>query len=167
VLGGGKSSRLYKTLIFDRRIAQDVAAYQGSQLLGSLFQISATAKPGTTLAELGSAVDEELQRLASDGPTQQELERARNSHLADFFKGLDHLQTRADLLNHYQHLLGDPGSFGRDIARYEATTVTSVRDALAAVIRGKRLTLKVMPDENAPGGETDEADGDDTAADAS
>jgi zinc protease len=157
VLGGGKSSRLYKTLVFDRRIAQDVAAYQGSQLLGSLFQISATAKPGTTLAELGAAVDEELHRLASEGPTEQELERARNSHLADFFKGLDHLQTRADLLNHYQHLLGDPGSFGRDIARYEATTVASIRKALAAVTGGKRLVLKVMPDENAPASLADES----------
>ena len=51
----------------------------------------------------------EMDRLAADGPTEAELARARNTHLADFYKSLDHLQTRADLLNHYQHVLGDPG----------------------------------------------------------
>ncbi|HXI56046.1 MAG TPA: pitrilysin family protein [Polyangia bacterium] len=147
ILGGGKSSRLYKTLVFDRRMAQDAFAYQGSQMLGSLFQIGATAKPGFTLDDMQGAVDEELDRLVSQGPTAQELERARNSHLADFFKGLDHLQTRADLLNHYQHLLGDPGACQQDIARYEAATVTSVRDALAKVAAGHRLDLRVLPDE--------------------
>jgi zinc protease len=150
VLGGGKSSRLYKTLVFERRVAQDVAAWQGSQLLGSLFQISVTAKPGIGLDELQRPVDEELRRLGTEGPSPQELERARNSHLADFFKGLDHLQTRADLLNHYQHLLGDPGSFDKDIARYEAVTVESVRRAFATVMDGKRLALRVTPDESAP-----------------
>ena len=49
VLGGGKSSRLYRSLVFDKRIAQDVFAYQGSQMLGSLFQVGATAKPGHDL----------------------------------------------------------------------------------------------------------------------
>ena len=147
VLGGGKSSRLYKSLVFDRRIAQDAFAYQGSQMLGSLFQIGVTAKPGYTLDDMQRAVDEELQRLLAEGPTAPELEQARNSHLADFFKGLDHLQTRADLLNHYQHLLGDPGAVQRDIGRYEAATRDSVRQALATVAAGRRLDLRVVPDD--------------------
>ena len=150
ILGGGKSSRLYKTLVFDRRMAQDAFAYQGSQMLGSLFQIGVTAKPGFTLDDAQRAVDEELDRLVSHGPTAVELERARNSHMADFFKGLDHLQTRADLLNHYEHLLGDPGACQQDIGRYEAATIASVRDALARVAAGRRLDLRVLPDP-APG----------------
>ena len=95
--------------MFEQRIAQDVFAYQGSQLLGSLFQVGATAKPGHDLDEIANARStSEIDRLAADGPTDAELARARNTHLADFYKGLDHLQTRADLLNHYQHVLGDP-----------------------------------------------------------
>ncbi|HEX3694878.1 MAG TPA: pitrilysin family protein [Polyangia bacterium] len=156
ILGGGKSSRLYKTLVFDRRLAQDAFAYQGSQMLGSLFQIGVTAKPGLTLDDMQRAVDEELDRLVSHGPTAEELERARNSHLADFFKGLDHLQTRADLLNHYEHLLGDPGACQQDIGRYEAATVASVRDALAKVAAGRRLDLRVLP--GAAGGDLPEDD---------
>jgi zinc protease len=148
VLGGGKSSRLYRSLVFERRIAQDVFAYQGSQMLGSLFHVGATAKPGHDLDTVQSAVDEQLVRLAGDGPTAAEVDRARNTHLADFYKSLDHLQTRADLLNHYQALLGDPGGVERDVARYEVATPASVRDAFAAVVKARRLALRTVPGES-------------------
>jgi predicted Zn-dependent peptidase len=150
VLGGGKSSRLYRALVFEQRIAQDVFAYQGSQMLGSLFQVGATAKPDQTLDRVTAAINTEIERLASQGPTEAELTRARNTHLADFYKGLDHLQTRADLLNHYQHVLGDPNGVSRDVARYERTTIASVRDAFARVVAGKHLDLRITPEPAVP-----------------
>jgi predicted Zn-dependent peptidase len=146
VLGGGKSSRLYRALVFDSRIAQDVFAYQGSQQLGSLFHVGSTAKPGQDLDKVGQAVDREIERLAAEGPTDAELERARNTHLADFYKSLDHLQTRADLLNHYEHVIGDPGGVARDVARYRDATRASVRDAFSAAVSAKRLTLRTLPE---------------------
>jgi zinc protease len=123
-----------------------VFAYQSSQLLGSLFQVGATAKPGHDLDEMAAAVAAEIDRLAADGPTEAELARARNTHLADFYKSLDHLQTRADLLNHYQHVLGDPDGVARDVGRYEQTTVASVRDAFARVAGGRHLDLRISPE---------------------
>jgi predicted Zn-dependent peptidase len=149
VLGGGKSSRLYRALVFDKRIAQDTFAYQSSQRLGSLFHVGATAKPERELAEVSRAVDDELARFASEGPTAAEVDRARNTHLADFYKSLDHLQTRADLLNHYQYLLGDPDGVARDVARYEAATPATVRDAFAAVLAKHRLAVSTVPDPRA------------------
>jgi predicted Zn-dependent peptidase len=150
VLGGGKSSRLYRALVFEQRIAQDVFAYQGSQMLGSLFQVGATAKPGHDLNEIAAALDAEIRKLAAEGPTDAELGRARNTHLADFYKGLDHLQTRADLLNHYQHVLGTPDGVARDVERYERTTTESVRAAFASVIGAPRLDLRISPEAAAP-----------------
>jgi len=88
----------------------------------------------------------EIDRLASDGPTEVELGRARNTHLADFYKSLDHLQTRADLLNHYQHVLGDPDGVARDVARYQQTTTASVRDAFARVAAARHLDLRITPE---------------------
>jgi zinc protease len=157
VLGGGKSSRLYRALVFDKRIAQDVFAYQGSQLLGSLFHVGATAKPDHDLAEIRGAVDDELARLAQDGPTAAEVDRARNTHLSDFYKSLDHLQTRADLLNHYQFLLGNPGGVAADVARYEAASPASVRDAFASVVARRRLALATVPGEALVAGDIDAA----------
>jgi hypothetical protein len=66
--------------------------------------------------------------------------------MADFYKSLDHLQTRADLLNHYQHVLGNPDGVGRDVARYEQTTTESVRAAFARVVAGHHLDLRISPD---------------------
>lgn len=146
VLGGGKSSRLYRKLVFEDRVAQDASAYQASQLLTSLFHVGVTAKPGHSIDDIARSADAEIARFAADGPTDEELERARNTHLADFYKGLDHLQTRADLLNHYQHVLGDPGGVGRDVARYEAATRTSVRDAFANIVAARRLDLRTLPE---------------------
>jgi predicted Zn-dependent peptidase len=153
VLGGGKSSRLYRSLVFEKRIAQDVFAYQGSQVLGSLFQVGATAKPGHDLSEIAAAVTAEIDRLAAEGPTEAELARARNTHLADFYKGLDHLQTRADLLNHYQHVLGNPDGVGRDVARYQAATTASVRDTFARVVAARHMDLRITPEAADPGSE--------------
>jgi predicted Zn-dependent peptidase len=150
-LGGGKSSRLYKRLVFERRIAQDAFAYQSSQMLGSLFHVGVTAKPGITLDEIQRAVDEELARFADEGPTDAEIERARNSHLADFYKSLDHLQTRADILNHYQHLMGDPDGVERDLTRYEAADRQTVRSRLGGTLAQHRLAMRTLPDESANG----------------
>jgi zinc protease len=146
VLGGGKSSRLYRSLVFEKRIAQDVFAYQGSQQMSSMFQIGATAKPGHDLDELAAAVTVEIDRLAADGPSDAELARARNTHMADFYKSLDHLQTRADLLNHYQHVLGNPDGVARDVERYQQTTVESVRAAFAGVVGQHHLDLRISPE---------------------
>ena len=158
ILGGGKSSRLYKALVFEQRIAQDAWAYQSSQMLGSLFGVGVTAKPGHTLETLERAANGIIQTLATDGPTEEELERARNSHLADYYKSLDNLQTRADLLNHYEYGLGDPGGMATDLARYERATTRSVRDAFAAVAAQKKLTLSIVPDPSAPMASDDAGD---------
>ena len=145
ILGAGKSSRLYRALVYDKKIAQDVSAYQSSMLLGGRLAVTATAKPGHTLDELARAIDEEVARLRSEGPTPEEVEGARNKQLAEFYRGLDSLEQRADLLNHYEQLFGDPGGFTRDIERYRAVTAASVKAELARVTAQKRVVLRVVP----------------------
>jgi zinc protease len=145
ILGSGKTSRLYRTLVFDRKIAQDVSASQSSMLLGGRLTVTATAKPGHTLDELAKAIDQEVARLRAEGPTAEEVEGARNKQLADFYRGIDSLEQRADLLNHYEQLFGDPGSFTRDLERYRAVTPASVKTALARVTGQGRVVLRVVP----------------------
>src|SRR3954464_8523083 len=74
VLAGGKNSRLYKRLVYDMQIAQDVSAFQGSSALSSSFQIIATPRPGHTVAELQKVIDEEVQKLQRETPTAHEIE---------------------------------------------------------------------------------------------
>jgi zinc protease len=89
VLTGGKSSRLYKRLVYDERIATDVSAYQGSSELGSNFSITATARPGGDLAAVEKAIREELARFLDKGPTADELSRVRTQRLAGLVRAVE------------------------------------------------------------------------------
>jgi zinc protease len=130
ILGGGKSSRLYKKLVYEKQIALDVSASQQSLMLGSVFEIEVTARPGHTAAEMEKAVDTELAAFRKDGPTAVELQRARNGTVTGMIQGLEQLGGFggvADRLNEYNHYLGNPDYFAKDVDRYETATTRSIR----------------------------------------
>ncbi|HKS27156.1 MAG TPA: pitrilysin family protein [Pyrinomonadaceae bacterium] len=130
ILGGGKSSRLYKRLVYDRQIAQDVTASQYSLILGSVFQIRATAKPNVKPEELEKAIDEELDAMRKEGPRPQEVEQARNLIQSQIVRGLEVLGGFggvADRLNQYNHYLGDPGFLARDLARFDKANASAIQ----------------------------------------
>jgi len=130
ILGGGKSSRLYKKLVYEKQIALDVSASQQSLTLGSIFEIEVTARPGHTAGEMEKAVDEELAAFRKNGPSAVELERARNGIETGMIQGLERLGGFggvADRLNEYNHYLGNPGYFPQDVHRYESATTDSIR----------------------------------------
>jgi zinc protease len=130
ILGGGKSSRLYKKLVYEKQIALDVSATQQSLSLGSVFEVVVTARPGHTAAEMEKAVDEELASFRKSGPTPVELERARNGVETGMIQGLERLGGFggvADRLNEYNHYLGNPGYFPQDVQRYETASTESIR----------------------------------------
>lgn len=149
VLSHGKTSRLYRTLVYEQRIATEVAASQNSRELSSFFQIVATAAPGRTLAELERAITAEVGRLATVGPEPDEMERALAQAEAQF---VYRLQTvggfggKSDQLNAYNIFLGDPGGFARDLARYRHATPAGLRHAAARHLDpAHRVTLSVVP----------------------
>jgi len=126
-LGGGKSSRLYKKLVYERQLALEVEAEQQSLSLASVFQIQATARPGVKPEELEKAIAEELAEFRKSGPTPEELKRAQNGIETRTIAGLEQLNGVADLLNSYNHYLGTPDFLAADIARYENATTDAVK----------------------------------------
>jgi zinc protease len=151
-LGGGKSSRLYKKLVYQKQIAQDVKAEQNSAMLGSIFEITATAKPGVKPEELEKAIEEELAAVQKDGITQVELERARNTVQTRKVQGLQRLGGFggvADMLDLYNHYTGDPGYLPKDLARYEDATTDSVKKLAATLTSNARAVVYGVPGEKA------------------
>ena len=149
LLANGKTSRLYRTLVYERRIALDVSAYQGSRELESYFLLAATAAPGQPLTDIAAAIDAELQLLIDKGPSLAEMERAAAQIEAHF---LYRLQTvggfggKSDQLNAYNVFCGDPAYFARDVARYREATQESVRAAAARLLRfDARVVLSIVP----------------------
>jgi len=143
-LAAGKTSRLYKRLVYDDQIAQDVSASQGSRQLGSEFEISATAKPGHTPEELLAAIDAELARVRDAGITDAELARSRAAFLSHEAFNLERAGARADTINAYAHYAGDPGYLPRDIARYEEATVAGVREAARSALPADRRVVALV-----------------------
>ena len=148
VLARGRASRLYRSLVVDRQIAQDVSAYQSGRELAGSFSAVVTLRPGKAWAEARDAVDAELAAVADRGVEPAELERALAGRLAGFVYALDNVGGFggvADRLNAYNVYLGDPGRIVSDFGRYQGVTTDDLREAAARYLAGKpRVCLSVV-----------------------
>ena len=149
LLANGKTSRLYRRLVFEQRMATDVSAVQNSREVAGFVQLVATAAPGHTLSEIERAILEEIARLGADGPTDEEIERGRVQAEAQF---MFRLQTvggfggKSDQLNAYNIFVGDPGYFDRDLTRYQTVTRTSIQQTVQRYLDPiRRVTLSLVP----------------------
>jgi zinc protease len=151
VLSDGKNSRLYKRLVYDDQIAQDVSAFQSSGALGSTFLIVATARRGHTAEELQKAIDEEIDKLRRAPPEAREVQRALNQVEASFYRAMERVGGfggKADQLNAYYFAGGGPDFFAEDLARYTSLTPADVQAAVVKWLpRDRRIELVVLPEE--------------------
>jgi zinc protease len=149
LLSHGKTSRLYRRLVYKDRIATDVSASQSSREMSSFVQLSATAAPGHTLTELHRAICEEVAVLATEGPTDAEIERGQVQAETQF---MQRLQTvggfggKSDQLNAYNTYLGRPDYFSRDLQRYSRVTHASLQNTVKTYLQDARsVTLSIVP----------------------
>jgi zinc protease len=129
ILAGGKAGRLYKSLVYERQIAQDTAAAQNSNALTSTFVIDVTARPGTDAIALEAGIDAELKALRDNGPSDAEVERARNTIETAMLSSIEKLGGAglANQVNQYNQYTGDPGYLPKDIARLRRVTAADVQ----------------------------------------
>jgi zinc protease len=152
VLGSGKTSRLYKALVFEKQLASGVSASNVTLGLGGWFQITITAARGHTLDEIRPLVSDILGQMRQQGPTAEEVERAVRNIIAGRLRTVERIGGfggKADQLNNYEIFLGDPGYLPKDIARYRAVTPRSAQAfAKQFLVPMDHIELDVVP---APG----------------
>ena len=152
ILTASKVSRLYKSLVYEQQIAQDVEAFQWSREIGSTFHIMVTAKEGHSLEEIEIALDKELNKIIKMGISHKELEQSKTQWEARFIRGLEQVGGfggKADILNGYNVMLGDPDKFNWDLNRYMDVNINDVRNATAKYLdMENRIVLKILPAEN-------------------
>ncbi|GJQ30567.1 MAG: peptidase M16 [Phycisphaerae bacterium] len=150
VLSQGKSSRLYKRLVLDEKLAAEVSAYQSSALLQSVFRVDIIAAEGADLNRIEAVMDEELARLLKDGITSEELEQRKASIELGKVSQLQSVLAKADQLNAYNFYWGTPDGFTRDFDRYRtATPETVLAWARRTLTPDSRLIMRVLPDQPA------------------
>ncbi|MBV9308751.1 MAG: insulinase family protein, partial [Acidobacteriaceae bacterium] len=132
VLSSGKSSRLYKRLVYDDQIATQVAAYLDEREIGSQFVVVATAKQGEDLRKVERALDEEMERFLDRGLTEREVERVKTQSFAGFVRGIERIGGfggKSDILASGQTYMGSPHAYRERLQRLEETRAEDVQSA--------------------------------------
>lgn len=149
ILADGKTSRLYKRLVYQLQIATQVRAYQDGGRIDGKFQIVTTARPGHDLNELQRVIGEEVRTLAESGPTPREVERVQNGVEASFLDRMERVGGfggKANQLNFYAYYVGTPDYLQQDLDRYRRVTPADVeRVARAYLLMAHRVVLSVVP----------------------
>ena len=146
ILTNGKSSRLYKRLVYEAQTASTTSAFNDANLLSGDFWIVIRGKPGTQLDSMETAVNEEIAKLAATPPSAEELQRVINQIETGFVSNLETVENKADQLNSYEYFAGDPGFAARDLARYRAVTPADVQRVAREYLQGKnRVILSFVP----------------------
>jgi predicted Zn-dependent peptidase len=150
VLSQGKGSRLYKTLVYDQKIAQEVSARQESHVLASDFVVDALVRPGVDPQRVEKALLDEIAKIRSQEVSNEELERARNGYEMEFVDRLQSVPERASLLNAYQAETGDPGYASRDLGRYRHAAAQDLLSYAKSVLSPDALVvLTIVPKKEA------------------
>jgi zinc protease len=145
LLAGSKNSRLYKTLVFEKEIAQDVSAFQFSGKYAGHFTIIATAKPGKSLDELKEEIFNEINKIISNGIATSELQRSKTGIKSSFIFSLQNLESIADRLNSYNFYLNEPNSFGFDLNRYEKIEAEEIIRTTEENFSKPFVELRIIP----------------------
>ena len=148
ILSEGKTSRLYKRLVYDERIASDVSAFAFPLEIAGIFGIIATALPGHTLAELDTAIEEEIATFLEEGPSDAELERMVTSRRAGFIRGIERVGGfggKSDQLARNETYMGDPAFYKTTLARWDEARPEDLRTAAAEWMSRGQFILEVAP----------------------
>jgi len=146
IVANDKNSRLYKKLVYELQVAQNVAAAQDGGRLDGKFQIDVTPKPGQKVADIDRLVQAEITNVINDGVTPRELKRAQNSYKASFLNRLTSVLGKAERLNYYNYIAGNPDFVQQDAARYERVTAADVQRVAKTYLGRPKIILTVVPE---------------------
>jgi zinc protease len=146
VLTQGKSSRLYKRLVYDEQVAAFTSAWNDARLLSGDFWVRVRARPDVDLDRIEATVNEEIAHIAQTPPSQDELNRVVNSMVTGFVSQLETVEGKADQLNEYLYYAGDPGHAEADLARYRAVTPADVQRVARQYVAGRNhVVISFVP----------------------
>ena len=148
ILGRGKTSRFYKRLVYEDQIATDASAAVSLREIGGQFRVTSTVHPSKTLADVETALDQELQRFLEEGPTQAELDLVRTQYFAGLIRGLERIGGfggKSDLLAQNEVYGGSPDYFKKSLQYMEEASPEDLRDVAREWLSDGEYVLEVQP----------------------
>ena len=147
ILADGRSSRLERTFVYEKQTARDIRAYHHGQEISGEFHIIATANPGIAIEDIYSDIQESLRHISDVPPSDEEMERAHNRIVSYHIKQLEKIGGfggKADQLNHFNVMAGDPSLIENDVERYKKVSAQDVSKA-AQMLNNNFVGLTVNP----------------------
>ncbi|HLF78924.1 MAG TPA: pitrilysin family protein, partial [Dehalococcoidia bacterium] len=148
ILGEGRSSRLYRSLVYEKQVAREASAYYSSMEIAGEIRVDATVAPGSSIEKVEKALLREIRKLRRKQPTDEEVQRAINRLEAHYVRQMESVGGfggRADLLNFYNVFTGDPGRVNQDFDRYSRVKPADVQKVARKYLDGGRVRLVVSP----------------------
>ncbi|MBI4547674.1 MAG: insulinase family protein [Ignavibacteriae bacterium] len=145
ILSDGKTSRLYKPLVYEKQIAQSVFAFQGGSEIAGTFEIQVTSKPGKTLTEMQVVVDEVLKALLTNGVTEKEIEKALTSTEAQIINSMATVLGKSTNLASYHSFTGNPNNINKQMDLYKGITPQEVLATAEKYLMQPKVVLSVVP----------------------
>jgi zinc protease len=145
ILASGKTSRMYKSMVYDGQTAQSVNAYQYGQEIAGQLGVEVTAKPGKTLTEMETAVNAELEKLLKEGVTEKEIQTSLNNKESDIINSRSTVLGKANGLATYHALTGDPQNYNRELERFKGITPREVLEVARKFLTGNKVVLSIVP----------------------
>ena len=145
ILSGSRTARLTKALVYDSQKASNVFGFQNSSEDVGVFQVTVIPRPEATLTELEVAVDQVIQKFISEGPTAEELQKAKSGLELNFLRGLESNLGKADRLNSGAVFYGNAGQFSTDYQKTLAVTAADVKRVASQYLTRARIVLSVVP----------------------
>jgi len=152
ILTGGRSSRLYRSLVIEKELAGDVFAVNGSPgiLYENLFMVEAEPLDGVSLADLESAILDEFERLKQTPVSRRELQKAKNGIRADLYRMLDSNSGIASVLSYFEATLGDYGYLSTYLDHIDSIEADDIQSAAAEYFVKKNRTAALLEREETP-----------------
>lgn len=144
VLSNGNSSRLTKSLVFEQQVANSVSTFMWDTFDPNLFYIYAVASQGTEAADLESAIISELNRVAKDGITQEELQKVKNQKLVNFYRDVAEINNRADQLGRYELFFGDYKKMFTAPEDFNKVTTDDIQRVAAKYLIKRNRTVGIL-----------------------
>jgi zinc protease len=145
ILSGSRTARLTKALVYDSQKASNVFGFQNSAEDVGVFQVTVIPRPEATLTELEVAVDQVIQKFISEGPTAEELQKAKSGLELNFLRGLESNLGKAERLNSGAVFYGNAGQFSTDYQKTLAVTAADVKRVASQYLTRARIVLSVVP----------------------
>lgn len=145
ILSGSKNSRLYKKLVFEKELAQDITAFHYSGKLSGHFIIIATAKKDKPIEKIKSEILNELSIIRKNEISDHELIKTKNRIRSGFVFSLQNLDTMANQLNYYNFFLGEPNSFQYDLDRYNEVVNEKISLVVEKYLAKPFIELRIIP----------------------